>query len=166
MLRNLAGNLVLHERIETTEAKAKELRRVTERLLSKAIRLGDDLSVDVGKLKDDERERVVGRRVHAQRDVAKFLPKRLARRLPDGTVEEVDLVHKLFHDLALRYVERAQAGKGGGYTRIMKLVNRRGDNAPMAVIEFVGNEESVPAAASSDSDDGEDAGEESAAADE
>ncbi len=146
MLRNLAGNLVLHERIETTEAKAKELRRVTERLLTKAIRLGDDLTLDIGKLKEDERDRVVGRRVHAQRDVAKFLPKRMARQLSDGSVEEVDLVHKLFHDLAPRFVERAQAGKGGGYTRIIKLVNRRGDNAPMALIEFVGAEDAAPGA--------------------
>lgn len=137
MFRNLAGNLVLHERIETTEAKAKELRRVAERLLTKALRLGGDLTVDVGKLKDEERLRVVGRRVHAQREVARFLPKRMVRTLSDGTQEEVDLVHKLFHDLAPRFLERVQDGKGGGYTRIMKKVNRVGDNAPMALIEFV-----------------------------
>lgn len=150
MFRNMAGNLVLHERIETTQAKAKELRRITERLLTKAIRLGDDLEADVGKLSDDDRERVMGRRIAAQREVASFLPKRLARTLPDGTVEEVDLVHKLFHDIAPRYVERAKEGKGGGYTRIIKLINRRGDNAPMAIIEFVGNED-----ADDDDDDDE-----------
>jgi large subunit ribosomal protein L17 len=144
MFRNLAGNLILHERIETTEAKAKELRRVAERLLSKAIRLGDDLSVDVGKVKDeDERQRVVSRRVHAQRTVASFIPKRLARTLSDGTVEEVDLVHKLFHDLAPRYLDRVKDGKGGGYTRIIKKINRRGDNAKMAIIEFVGAEDAA-----------------------
>lgn len=140
MFRNLAGNLVLHERIETTEPKAKELRRIAERLLSKAIRLGDDLTVDIGKLKSvAERDRVVARRVHAQRTVASFLPKTLARTLSDGTVEEVDLVHKLFHDLAPRFQERVNDGKAGGYTRIIKKVRRRGDNAPMAIIEFVGS---------------------------
>lgn len=147
MFRNLAGNLVLHGRIETTEAKAKELRRVAERLLTKAIRLGDDLTVDIGKLKDEERLRVVGKRVHAQRDVAKFLPKRLVRTLSDGSREEVDLVHKLFHELAPRYLDRAKNGSGGGYTRIIKKVNRQGDNAPMAIIEFV--EESGAAAEAS-----------------
>ncbi|MEM9193635.1 MAG: 50S ribosomal protein L17 [Myxococcota bacterium] len=156
MFRNMAGNLVLHERIQTTEAKAKELRRITERLLTKAIRLGDDLTADIGKLKDDERERVVARRVAAQRNVASFLPKRLARTLSDGTVEEVDLVHKLFNDLAPRYVERAQAGKGGGYTRIIKLVNRRGDNAPMAIIEFVGSEDTSRADVDDDDDSDDD----------
>src|SRR6187551_1914798 len=47
MFRNLAANLVLHERIETTDAKAKELRRIAERLITKALRLGDDLTADV-----------------------------------------------------------------------------------------------------------------------
>ena len=80
MFRNLAGNLVLHERIETTDAKAKELRRVAERLITKALRLGDDLTVDVSGIKDDgERANVLARRMHAQRVVAAFLPHRMAR---------------------------------------------------------------------------------------
>src|SRR5690606_25075974 len=122
MFRNLAGNLVLHERIQTTDAKAKELRRIAERLLTRAIRLGDDLTVDVGTVSDDgERQALLARRAHAARLVASFLPRRLERTLPDGSTEEVDLVHKLFHDLAPRYVERAKAGRGGGYTRITKI---------------------------------------------
>ena len=137
MFRNLAGNLVLHERIETTDAKAKELRRVTERLITKALRLGDDLTVDVAKLTEDERERVLARRLHAQRIVATFLPRRLTRTLPDGSMEEVNLVHKLFNDIAPRYAKRVKEGKGGGYTRIIKKINRRGDNAPMSLIELV-----------------------------
>ena len=66
----------------------------------------------------------MAKRVHAQREVARFLPKRLAKTLPDGSVEEVDLVYKLFHDIAPRFVERAAAGKGGGYTRIIKKISR------------------------------------------
>jgi len=141
MFRNLVGNLVLHERIKTTDAKAKELRRIAERLITRAARLGDDLVVDIAKIKDDgERERVVASRLHAQRLVAKFLPKRMSRTTAAGDIEDVDLVYKLFHELAPRYLENIKAGKGGGYTRVIKLENRRGDNAPMALIEFVGSE--------------------------
>jgi len=137
MFRNLAGNLVLHEKIETTEAKAKELRRVTERLITRATRLGDDLVADVGKLGDEERERVLARRMHAQRQVASFLPRRLARTLSDGSIEEVDLVHKLFHEIAPRYLPRVKDQRGGGYTRILRKWRRKGDNAPMAIIELL-----------------------------
>ena len=109
MFRNMAGNLVLHEQIKTTDAKAKELRRIAERLLTKAIRLGDDLTADVSKIKDEtERERILSARLHARRQVARFLPKQLAKTNSDGTVEEVDLIHKLFTDLAPRYLERAK----------------------------------------------------------
>lgn len=136
MFRNLAGNLVLHERIETTDAKAKELRRIAERLITKALRLGGDLTVDVSSLGEADRARVVARRVHARRVVASFLPQRLAKTTPEG-IEEVNLVEKLFDDIAPRYLERVQSGKGGGYTRIIKKGNRRGDNAPISVIELI-----------------------------
>ncbi len=137
MFRNLAGNLVLHERIETTEAKAKELRRIADRLITRAARLSDDLTVDVTKLNDEERTRVIARRVHAQRLVARFLPRRLTRTLPDGTTEEVDLVYKLFHEITPRYLGRIKEDKGGGYTRVVKMLPRKGDNAKMALIEFL-----------------------------
>jgi large subunit ribosomal protein L17 len=55
MLRNFAGNLVLHEKIETTDAKAKEIRRTVERLITKAVCLGDELTVDIGKLSEEQR---------------------------------------------------------------------------------------------------------------
>lgn len=137
MLRNLAANLVLHERIETTDTKAKELRRIAERLISKALRLGDDLTVDIAKLKQADRNRVVARRLHVQRQIAAYLPLRAARTLPDGTTEEVNLVSKVFEQIAPRYLDRVKQGKGGGYTRIIKEMNRRGDNAPMSLIELV-----------------------------
>lgn len=142
MFRNLVGNLVLHERIETTEAKAKELRRIAERMVTRATRLQDDLVVDVTKLDADERTRVMTRRVHAQRLVARFVPHRLTRTNPDGTEDEVDLVYKLFHDIAPRYLERVKANRGGGYTRITKMLPRKGDNAPMAMIEFLDGDDS------------------------
>lgn len=137
MFRNLAGNLVLHGRIETTDAKAKELRRVAERLITRALRLGDELTADVAKLPEADRVRILARRLHAQRGVASFLPKLLVKTLPGGTTEEVDLIYKLFNEIAPKYLERVKAGKGGGYTRIIKKINRRGDNAPVSVIELV-----------------------------
>ena len=137
MFRNLAGNLVLHGRIETTDAKAKELRRVTERLITRALRLGDELTADVAKLPESDRAGVLARRLHAQRGVASFLPKQLIKTLPGGEVEEVDLIYKLFNEIAPKYLERVKAGKGGGYTRIIKKNNRRGDNAPVSIIELV-----------------------------
>ena len=140
MLRNLAGNLVLHERIETTDAKAKELRRTVERLITRAARLGDELTVDIGKLGDEQREKVVARRVHAQRLVARFLPKTLVKTNADGSSEEIDLVYKLFHQIAPRFLPRIKEKKGGGYTRITKVAQRRGDNAPISVIEILGAE--------------------------
>jgi large subunit ribosomal protein L17 len=138
MFRNLAGNLVLHGRIETTDAKAKELRRVVERLITRALRLGDDLTVDVAKVKEDDRTRVLARRLHAQRGVAGFLPRVLVKTLEGGQeTEEVDLIYKLFNEIAPKYLERVKAGKGGGYTRIIKKINRRGDNAPVSIIELI-----------------------------
>jgi large subunit ribosomal protein L17 len=137
MFRNLAANLVLHERIETTDAKAKELRRIAERLITKATRLGDDLTKDTSSLAEGERQQVLARRVHAQRLVARFLPRFVAKQDENGELVEVDLVYKLFHEVAPRYMERVKAGKGGGYTRIIKIGSRRGDNAPMSLIEFV-----------------------------
>lgn len=139
MFRNLLGNLILHERIETTEAKAKEIRRIADQIITKAVSLGENLTVDTGKLKDGDRQKVVAARVHAQRTVATFLPRKGTKHDSKlGTSEEFDLVYKLFHEIAPRYVERAMAGKGGGYTRIIKLTPRRGDNAEMALIELLG----------------------------
>lgn len=157
MFRNLAGNLVLHERIVTTDEKAKELRRVIERLLTKAVRLGDDLTVDLGKITDDaERGRILAARTHAQREVAKFLPLSGEKTDADGEPKSTDLVWKLFHELGPRFVERNKANdnKGGGYTRIIKIGRRRGDNASMSYIEFIGSEAvGAPVAAEPESEE-------------
>ena len=127
MFRNLTANLVAHERIETTDAKAKELRRVAERLLTKAIRLGQVAYTPWKDLSADDR----AKRLHAHRLVSRFLP-RFGTRLKNGETQKIDLVEKLFADLAKRFQDRK-----GGYTRIIKLGPRRGDNAPMVFIEFI-----------------------------
>ena len=97
VLRNLATSLFRHERIETTTAKAKELRPYAERLITLA-RRGD---------------------VHS-------------RRLAARKIQDRDVLGKLFDDIAPRYAERP-----GGYTRVLKLGNRRGDAAEMSLIELV-----------------------------
>jgi len=127
MFRALAANLVAHESIETTEAKAKELRRVAERLITRAKRLGPVAYTPHDELSAQDR----ARRLAAQKHVASFL-RRFAVVQKNGSEEKVDLVEKVFVDLAKRFEKRP-----GGYTRIIKLGNRRGDNAPMTLIEFV-----------------------------
>ena len=140
MLRALTANLVLHERIETTDAKAKELRRVAERLLTKAKRLGEVAYTPQADLKPAAR----ARRVAAQKQVGRFLRRFGVKDTGDGA-ETVDLVEKVFIDLAKRFADRP-----GGYTRIIKIGNRRGDNAPMSLIEFVGSEGSAEAPAATE----------------
>jgi large subunit ribosomal protein L17 len=127
MFRALTANLVAHERIETTDTKAKELRRVAERLITRAIRLGPVAYTPQEKLSLADR----ARRLAVQRQLGRFL-RRFAV-VPDGEKsKKVDLVEKVFIDLASRFKDRP-----GGYTRIVKLGRRRGDNAPMSLIEFV-----------------------------
>ena len=81
------------------------------------------------------------RRVAAQKQVGRFLRRFGVKDTGDGA-ETVDLVEKVFIDLAKRIADRP-----GGYTRIIKIGNRRGDNAPMSLIEFVGSEGSAEAPA-------------------
>jgi large subunit ribosomal protein L17 len=129
MFRNLCANLVLHERIETTDAKAKELRRVAERLLTKAIRLGEVAYTPQDKLSDADK----ARRLHATRLVSSYIPRFVTKIEKGGEAKRVDIVEKVFLDLAKRF-----KGRAGGYTRIVKFGPRRGDNAPVSLIEFVG----------------------------
>jgi large subunit ribosomal protein L17 len=124
MLRNLAANLITHERIETTDAKAKELRRVAEKLITKATRLGA-----VGHTPASELDAAAkARRLHVSRLVSAYIPRWGVK--ADGS--RVDIVEKVLVDLSKRF-----AGRPGGYTRITKIGPRRGDGAPMSIIELV-----------------------------
>jgi large subunit ribosomal protein L17 len=127
MFRALTANLVAHERIETTDAKAKELRRVAERLITRAVRLGPIAYTPHDQLTVEDRLR----RQSVQRQVGEFL-RRFAVVQKDGQEQKIDLLEKVFVDLTVRF-----HGRAGGYTRIVKLGRRRGDNAPMSLIEFV-----------------------------
>ena len=128
MFRNLTANLVLNERIETTDAKAKELRRVAERLITKARRLGEVSYTAQEKLSESDK----ARRLATKRLIASFLPRWGTRVEKGGATKKVDLVEKVMIELAKRY-----DGRPGGYTRIIKLGERRGDNASMAIIELL-----------------------------
>src|ERR1044071_5394731 len=143
MFRNLAANLIAHERIETTDEKAKELRRVAERLITKAIRLGGVAYTKNEDLAPADR----AKRLHAQRLVGAFLP-RFGTRVVDGETKKIDLVEKVFLDLAKRF-----QGRAGGYTRIVKLGPRRGDAAQMSLIEFVGELKGKPKAEQAETDE-------------
>lgn len=127
MFRALTANLVLHERIETTDAKAKELRRIAERLISKARRLGPVAYTPWEELNTADRSR----RLAAKRNIGQFL-QRFGVISTKEESEKVDLIEKVLCDLAKRY-----SGRPGGYTRIIRMGRRRGDAAPMCLIELV-----------------------------
>ena len=103
MMANLAASLFAAEGIVTTEAKAKALRPIAEKLITKAKKAQDDDPM----------------RVHRIRQIQAYLGDR-------------EMTVKLVDQVAPRYLERP-----GGYTRILKLGPRQGDNAPMARIELV-----------------------------
>ena len=103
MFMNMSNALIKHEQITTTLAKAKELRRFVEKI------------VTLGKKGD-----------------------LISRRKAISTLQDTNMTQKVFDILADRYKNRP-----GGYTRIIKLGNRFGDNAPTAVIEFVDRDENA-----------------------
>jgi large subunit ribosomal protein L17 len=128
MFRALTANLVAHEKIQTTDAKAKELRRVAERLITKAVRLGEAAYTPQSDLSVADK----ARRQAAVQRVSQFLRRFAVIENDEGETQKIDLVEKVFVDLAKRYRDRP-----GGYTRIIKVGNRRGDHAPMSIIELV-----------------------------
>ena len=115
MFRNMVTSLIEHERITTTEPKAKELRRFAEKTISISLRLGEIL----GKSKEQRTPAEQGKYVHALRMASRMIRTR-------------EVLHKLFDDVAPKL-----AGRPGGYTRIVKIGHRVGDAAPMAIIELV-----------------------------
>jgi large subunit ribosomal protein L17 len=100
MFANMASSLIIHDRIETTLPKAKELRRLADKMVT----LGKKGTV-------------------------------AARRRAMQLIRDRRAVSRAFDELAGRFKDRA-----GGYTRIMKLGNRHGDSAPMAIIEYLPSE--------------------------
>ena len=117
MFRNMATSLIEEERIQTTAAKAKELRSIVEKLIT----LGSRNAASVVEQGGDEGERAKrsADRVAAVRQAGRYIMNR-------------DALQKLFGEIAERYV-----GRPGGYTRVLRTGRRLGDNAEMAIIELL-----------------------------
>ena len=158
MLKSLTTDLILHERIQTTEARAKEVKAIVDSLIALAIKEKDNFEmVDVkvvtakldakgnketvkatsknGKeyLKVVKEERTESR----QKDMPSRLNARkkmmkMINKVKDETGKNIDLPSKLFNEIAPKYQDRV-----GGYTRLIKTGPRRGDSAPTAIIELV-----------------------------
>ena len=112
---NMVSSLIQAERIQTTDTKAKELRRFAEPAIAWAVSVGSLLSKDQEKRTDEERTRIV----HAMRMAQRIVKNRTA-------------LHKLFDELGPRY-----ASRHGGYLRIIKKGFRHGDAAPVSIVELV-----------------------------
>lgn len=162
LLRNQVTNLIYNGKIRTTDQKAKEVRKIAEKLITLAIQEKDNFTeVTVTqkvakKTADGKRvkEVVDGKKVTQFEEVQKTIKKDNASRLnarrkmlsvlypvtevPESNVgkkrniKEVNLVDKLFDEIAPKYVDR-----NGGYTRIVKLGQRKGDAAEEVIIELV-----------------------------
>lgn len=162
LLRNQVTNLLYHGKIVTTEAKAKEVKKIAEGIIAMAVKEKDNFEVVkvtakvARKDKDGKRikEEVDGKKVtvydEVEKEIKKDMPSRLhARRkmmkvlypVKEVPIEkagrkrntkQVDLVAKIFDEIAPKYV-----GRNGGYTRIVKIGQRKGDGALEVLLELV-----------------------------
>jgi large subunit ribosomal protein L17 len=162
LLRNQVTNLIYHGKIKTTESKAKEVRKIAEKLIALAVKEKDNFSevtitakvarksADGQRVKEevngkkvtvfDEVEKTIKKdsdtRLHARRQMLKVLysvkevPAQNAKK--KANTKEVNLVDKLFDDIAPKYADRQ-----GGYTRIIKIGPRKGDAAEEVILELV-----------------------------
>ncbi len=158
ILRQLTTALFINGRIETTEARAKEVKDIAEKLISSAVKEIDNftskqITVSAAKVdskgkkltksvtsKNGKKYNVIDReektemvkvdnasRLHARRQAMSFI-----YRAKDNKGNNINVTNKLFDEIAPKYKDR-----NGGYTRIYKLDNRRGDGALMAFLELV-----------------------------
>ena len=154
MLRNLTTNLLWYGRIETTEAKAKEVRSIVDKMITLAIREYDQ-TVEVEKEFKNDKQQIVKQtfvndlpsKLHARRLMMAYLydikeVKKDDENKADYKERTKDnkhpVVEKLFREYGPKYRARNQEKNcAGGYTRIYKLGPRRGDAAEMVIIELV-----------------------------
>ena len=142
LLRNQVTNLLYHGKIVTTEARAKEVRKIAEGIIAMGVREKDNFETVNGKKVTvyDEVEKEIKKdlpsRLHARTQMLKVLypitevPTTAAGR-KRGT-KKVDMPAKIFDEIAPKYVDRK-----GGYTRIIKIGQRKGDGAMEVVLELV-----------------------------
>ena len=154
MLRNLTTNLLWYGRIETTEAKAKEVRSIVDKMITLAIREYDK-TVDVEKEFYNDKKQIVKQtftndlpsKLHARRLMMAYLYDIQEAKKDDESKSEYKertkdnkhpVVEKLFREIGPKYKARnAEKNCSGGYTRIYKLGPRRGDAAEMVILELI-----------------------------
>ena len=150
LIRNQVTNLLYHGKIVTTEAKAKEIRKVAEGLIALAVKEKDNFDADGKRVKEvvdgkkvtvyDEVQKEIKKdapsRLHARRQMMKvFYPVKAVPTEAAGrkkNTKDVDMADKMFNEIAPKYADR-----NGGYTRIIKIGPRKGDAAMEVVLELV-----------------------------
>ena len=153
LLRNQVTSLLYYGKIKTTETRAKEVRRIAEKLITLAVKEKDNFE-EVEVMAKVPKKDASGKRVTVYEEVKKTIKKDKPSRLnarrkllsvlypvtevpKDGkkvrkNTVKVDMCAKMFDEIAPKYADRK-----GGYTRIIKLGNRKGDGAPEVIIELV-----------------------------
>ena len=153
LLRNQVTNLLYHGKIVTTEAKAKEIRKIAESLIAMAVREKDNfetVTVTAKVARKDADGKKVTVYDEVQKEITKDAPSRLHARRQMAKVfysvkevpakgagrkkntKDIDMTKKMFEEIAPKY-----AGRNGGYTRIVKIGPRKGDAAMEVLIELV-----------------------------
>ena len=149
-----ASELLWHGRIETTVERAKEVRKVAEKMITLAINTYEDTitvtkqklnqkdeKIDVTFVNDGPKKLAARRKMMAEledlQEVQADKEKKADFKKRTADIKH-PLIEKLFRELAPKYAKRAEElGTKGGYTRIVRMANRRGDDAAMCIIELV-----------------------------
>ncbi len=154
ILRNLASDLLWYGKLETTLARAKELQPYTEKIITLAVNSYTDSTSEEVTVKDAKGKEVKKKvfkdgvkKLNARRKIMTLTHDITDAKQPTEKMSDYKkrvkgikhpLMEKIFNEIAPKYADRKeQLGQGGGYTRIYRINNRRGDDAEMAIIELV-----------------------------
>ncbi len=154
MLRGLVSDLLWFGKVETTVARAKSVQSKAEKILTLAINSYEDIVKVTKEIKDDKGVKVKKtvsndgpKKLQARRAMMSYLMDRQEQRKPKESIDaftartkdiNYPLFEKIFNVYAPKYAARIkEVGQGGGYTRVVKLGQRRGDAAEMAIVELI-----------------------------